>query len=576
MSTRVVVDPVTRIEGHLRIEAEMNDGTIEQAYSSGTMVRGIETIVQGRDPREVWAFVQRICGVCTLVHGMAGVRAVEDALDYDIPPNAELIRNLMIGAQYVHDHVMHFYHLHALDWVDILSALEADPKQTSELAQSISGYAKSSPGYFSDVQQRLKGFVEAGQLGIFANGYWGHPGYKLPAEANLMAVAHYLDALAWQRNVAELHAIFGGKNPHPNLCVGGMPCAISLESGKQAGTAVDVVGLERVRSIIVQMRDFVEQVYRPDTVAIAGFYKDWFKQGEGVGNFMTYGDFPAKGFGDPTSYLVPAGVILNRDLSRIEQVDLDADSQIEEYVARAWYDYKDGNDKGLHPYKGETAFAYTGPEPPYDQLDVDNQYSWLKSPRWRGKPVEVGPLARVLMLYATGNEQAKALVDQTLHQLDLPVDALYSTMGRTAARTLETVIIADALQGWFDQLMANIRDGDVKTFNDEKWDPSTWPRRAQGVGHMEAPRGALGHWIVIEDGKTANYQAVVPSTWNAGPRDTRDQPGPYEAALAGHTLHDPAQPIEILRTVHSFDPCIACAVHLFDPNGEEAISVKVC
>ena len=575
MSTRVVVDPVTRIEGHLRIEAEMNDGTIEQAYSSGTMVRGIETIVQGRDPREVWAFVQRICGVCTLVHGMAGVRAVEDALDYDIPPNAELIRNLMIGAQYVHDHVMHFYHLHALDWVDILSALEADPKQTSELAQSISGYAKSSPGYFSDVQQRLKGFVEAGQLGIFANGYWGHPGYKLPAEANLMAVAHYLDALAWQRNVAELHAIFGGKNPHPNLCVGGMPCAISLESGKQAGTAVDVVGLERVRSIIVQMRDFVEQVYRPDTVAIAGFYKDWFKQGEGVGNFMTYGDFPAKGFGDPSSYLVPAGVILNRDLSRIEQVDLDADSQIEEYVARAWYDYKDGNDKGLHPYKGETAFAYTGPEPPYDQLDVDNQYSWLKSPRWRGKPVEVGPLARVLMLYATGNEQAKALVDQTLHQLDLPVDALYSTMGRTAARTLETVIIADALQGWFDQLMANIRDGDVKTFNDEKWDPSTWPRRAQGVGHMEAPRGALGHWIVIEDGKTANYQAVVPSTWNAGPRDTRDQPGPYEAALAGHTLHDPAQPIEILRTVHSFDPCIACAVHLFDPNGEEAISVKV-
>jgi len=576
MSTRVVVDPVTRIEGHLRIEAEMNDGTIEQAYSSGTMVRGIETIVQGRDPREVWAFVQRICGVCTLVHGMAGVRAVEDALDYDIPPNAELIRNLMIGAQYVHDHVMHFYHLHALDWVDILSALEADPKQTSELAQSISGYAKSSPGYFSDVQQRLKGFVEAGQLGIFANGYWGHPGYKLPAEANLMAVAHYLDALAWQRNVAELHAIFGGKNPHPNLCVGGMPCAISLESGKQAGTAVDVVGLERVRSIIVQMRDFVEQVYRPDTVAIAGFYKDWFKQGEGVGNFMTYGDFPAKGFGDPSSYLVPAGVILNRDLSRIEQVDLDADSQIEEYVARAWYDYKDGNDKGLHPYKGETAFAYTGPEPPYDQLDVDNQYSWLKFPRWRGKPVEVGPLARVLMLYATGNEQAKALVDQTLHQLDLPVDALYSTMGRTAARTLETVIIADALQGWFDQLMANIRDGDVKTFNDEKWDPSTWPRRAQGVGHMEAPRGALGHWIVIEDGKTANYQAVVPSTWNAGPRDTRDQPGPYEAALAGHTLHDPAQPIEILRTVHSFDPCIACAVHLFDPNGEEAISVKVC
>ncbi len=575
MSTRVVVDPVTRIEGHLRIEAQMNGGTIEQAYSSGTMVRGIETIVQGRDPREVWAFVQRICGVCTLVHGMAGVRAVEDALDYKIPPNAELIRNLMIGAQYVHDHVMHFYHLHALDWVDVISALNADPKATSALAQSISGYAKSSPGYFSDVQQRLKGFVEAGQLGIFANGYWGHPGYKLPPEANLMAVAHYLDALAWQRDVAELHAIFGGKNPHPNLCVGGMPCAISLDSGKQAGTAVDVVGLERVRNIIEQMRGFVEQVYHPDTIAIAGFYKDWFKQGEGVGNFMTYGDFPAKGFGDPESYLVPAGVILNRDLSHIEPVDLDAEAEIEEYVARAWYDYSDGNDKGLHPYKGETAFAYTGPEPPYKQLDVDNQYSWLKSPRWRGKAVEVGPLARVLMLYASGNEQTKSLVDQTLGQLDLPIEALYSTMGRTAARTLETVIMVDALQTWYDQLLANIRAGDVKTFNDEKWDPATWPSRARGVGHMEAPRGALGHWIVIEDGKTANYQAVVPSTWNAGPRDGQDQQGPYEAALAGHALHDPQQPIEILRTVHSFDPCIACAVHLTDPDGEEVTSIKV-
>ncbi|MCF7979720.1 MAG: nickel-dependent hydrogenase large subunit, partial [Chromatiaceae bacterium] len=458
--TRVVVDPITRIEGHLRIEAQMNGGIIEQAYSSGTSVRGLETIVQGRDPREVWAFVQRICGVCTLVHGIAGVRAVEDALDYKIPPNAELIRNLMIGSQYVHDHVMHFYHLHALDWVDLLGSLQADPKKTSELAQSIGTYAKTSPGYFADVQKRLKGFVEGGQLGIFANGYWGHPAYKLPPEANLMAVAHYLDALAWQRNVAELHAIFGGKNPHPNLCVGGMPCAISLESGKQAGTALDVVGLERIRNIIQEMHDFVHQVYVPDTIAIAGFYKDWFQQGEGVGNFMTYGDFPAKGYGDPESYLIPTGVILNRDLSHIEPVDLDAEAEIQEFVSRAWYDYKAGKDAGLHPYQGETTFAYTGPEPPYKQLDVLNQYSWLKTPRWKGKPMEVGPLARMLMLYTTGNEKAKALADSTLQQLDLPIDALYSTMGRTAARTLETALIVDELQGWYDNLVANIKSGD--------------------------------------------------------------------------------------------------------------------
>ncbi|NEV62661.1 nickel-dependent hydrogenase large subunit [Thiorhodococcus minor] len=575
MSTRVVVDPITRIEGHLRIEAQMEDGAIQQAYSSGTMVRGIENIVRGRDPRDAWAFVQRICGVCTLVHGLAGVRAVEDALDYPIPQNAELIRNLMVGAQYVHDHVMHFYHLHALDWVDVVSALSADPKATSELAQSISGYAKSSPGYFSDVQKKLKGFVEAGQLGIFANGYWGHPAYKLPPEANLMAVAHYLEALAWQRDVAQLHAIFGGKNPHPNLVVGGMPCAISIDSGSQAGTAVDVAGLERVRNILAQMHDFVEQVYVPDTLAIAGFYKDWFKQGEGVGNFMCYGDFPAKGFGDRSSYLVPGGVILNRDLSQIQELDLHAEDEIQEFVASSWYDYAAGKGEGLHPYQGETEFAYTGPEPPYEQLDVDSQYSWLKSPRWRGKPVEVGPLARVLMLHATGDARMQELTDSALRQLDLPMEALYSTMGRTAARTLETQYMVEALDGWLNQLMTNIRAGDLRTFNEALWDPKTWPKSAQGVGYMEAPRGALGHWIVIEDGKIANYQAVVPSTWNAGPRDGAGQIGPYEAALQGHALADPEQPIEILRTVHSFDPCIACAVHLVDPEGEEVLRVRV-
>jgi len=587
MAERIVVDPITRIEGHLRIEAQMEGDKIAEAYSSGTMVRGIEIILRGRDPRDAWAFAQRICGVCTLVHGIASVRAVEDALDYTIPPNAQLIRNLMIGAQYIHDHVMHFYHLHALDWVDVVSALSADPKATSALAQSISSYAKSSPGYFADVKKKLKNFVESGQLGIFSNGYWGHPAYKLPPEANLMAVAHYLEALVWQRNVAKLHTIFGGKNPHPNFLVGGVPSAISIEPGHQGegagprwhggagATALNDVGLATVKNVIDEMRQFVDQVYVPDTLAIAGFYKDWASQGEGVGNFLCYGDFPVGGTNDIDKLLVPRGVILNRDISTIHELDLNAEDQIQEYVAHSWYDYKEGKDKGLHPYEGETELNYTGPQPPYQHLDVDKSYSWLKSPRWKGKPMEVGPLARMLMMVASGNDQAKDLVDYTLKTLDVPITALFSTLGRTAARTLETKIFADHMQGWYDNLVANIKVGDVSTFNDKLWEPSSWPKEAKGVGYTEAPRGALAHWVVIKDGVIDNYQAVVPSTWNAGPRDAAGKDGPYEAALKGHKLHDPKQPIEILRTIHSFDPCIACAVHVVDPDGEELIKVKV-
>jgi hydrogenase large subunit len=583
MSERVVVDPITRIEGHLRIEARTDGDTIKEAWSSGTMVRGIEIILRGRDPRDAWAFAQRICGVCTLVHGIASVRAVEDALDYKIPPNAQLIRNLMIGAQYVHDHVMHFYHLHALDWVDIVSALSADPKATSSLAQSVSpSYPKSSPGYFADTQKKIKNFVESGQLGIFANGYWGHPAYKLPPEANLMAVAHYLEALQWQRNVVQIHTILGGKNPHPNFLVGGSPAAISIHSGHEGAskgvgagaTALNQTGLQQIKNVIESMQAFVDQVYVPDTLAIAGFYKDWAKQGEGVGNFMCYGDFPADGTDDIEKLLVPRGVILDRDLSTIHELDLNDPEQVQEYVSHSWYDYEGGKDKSLHPYDGETELNYDGPTPPFEHLDVDKSYSWLKSPRWRGKPMEVGPLARVLMLYAKGHEQTKELANMALTQLDLPITALFSTLGRTAARTLETKIFADKMQGWLDQLIANIKAGDVKTFNEELWEPSSWPSIAKGVGYTEAPRGGLAHWVVIKDGKIDNYQAVVPSTWNAGPRDAMQQPGPYEAALVGHQLHDPKQPVEILRTIHSFDPCIACAVHVTDPNGEELVQVK--
>ena len=572
----IVVDPVTRIEGHLRIEAEFDGSVITRASSSGTMVRGIEIILQGRDPRNAWAFAQRICGVCTLVHGIASVRAVEDALKITIPANAQLIRNLMIGAQFVHDHVMHFYHLHALDWVDVVSALKADPKATSALAQSISAYARSSPGYFADAQNRVKKLVESGQLGIFANAYWGNPLYKLPPEANLMAVAHYLDALAWQRQVAQLHTIFGGKNPHPNFLVGGAPSAISVHSGEGTGsTAVNAVGLQQVAQIIEQMRNFVDEVYLPDTLAIASFYKDWFKTGEGVGNFMTYGDFPESGSQDAKTLLVPRGAILGRDLSHIEEVDLNAEQDIQEFVAHSWYDYGGGKDTGLHPYRGETKLNYSGPQPPYQNLDTTASYSWLKSPRWKGHAMEVGPLARVLMLYASGNEPTKELAHKALTQLDLPLEALFSTMGRTAARTLECKIFADAMPQWYGSLMANIKAGDVRTFNETLWEPSTWPRHAQGVGFTEAPRGALAHWVVIDDGKISNYQAVVPSTWNAGPRDAAGIEGPYEAALKGQSVQDPKQPLEILRTIHSFDPCLACAVHVVDPDGEELIRVRV-
>jgi hydrogenase large subunit len=574
----IVVDPVTRIEGHLRIEAEFDGSVITQASSSGTMVRGIEIILQGRDPRDAWAFAQRICGVCTLVHGIASVRAVENALQYEIPANAQLIRNLMIGTQFVHDHVMHFYHLHALDWVDVVSALKADPKATSALAQSISTYARSSPGYFSDVQARVRKLVESGQLGIFANAYWGNPLYKLPPEANLMAVAHYLDALAWQRQVVQLQTIFGGKNPHPNVLVGGTPSAISVHAGAGTGsTAVNVVGLQKVAGIIDQMREFVDQVYVPDVLAIASFYKDWFKTGygEGTGNFLTYGDFPAGGSQDPKTFMVPRGAILNRDLSHIQEVDLTAAADIQEFVAHSWYDYAGGKNLGLHPYQGETRLNYSGPAPPYQHLDTSASYSWLKSPRWKGHAMETGPLARVLMLYASGHEPTRDLANKALAQLNLPLEALFSTMGRTAARALECKIFADAMPQWYESLMANIAAGDVSTFNSKLWEPATWPRRSQGVGFVEAPRGSLAHWIVIEDGKISNYQAVVPTTWNAGPRDAAGTEGPYEAALKGHHLLDPKQPLEILRTIHSFDPCLACAVHVIDPDGEELIRVRV-
>ncbi|CAG0969685.1 partial hydrogenase, group Ie, partial [Anaerolineae bacterium] len=447
----------------------------------------------------------------------------------------------------------------------------------------------NTAAYFAEVKTKLKNFVDSGQLGIFKNGYWGHSGYKLPPELNLLAFAHYLEALAWQRSVARLHAVFGGKNPHPSFAVGGMPCAFSADdksvTGKEySATRLDSEGLALVGNIIQQMRDFVDQVYVPDTLAIAGYYKDWFSQGEGVGNFLTYGDFPLTAVGDPDSLVdpnrlfIPRGVILNRDLTVVHPLDMNDPEQVQELVSSSWYDYSAGKDTPLHPYAGETTPNYTGPQPPYENLNVDQPYSWVKSPRWRGKAMEVGPLAHVLMLYAKGHEGTKILVDKTLTDLKLPLTAMYSTMGRTAARTLEAKILADEMAGWFQQLKANVAAGDIRTHNAQLFDPSTWPAQAKGAGFLEAPRGALGHWVVIHNGKIANYQAVVPTTWNAGPRTFvggTEVSGPYEAALKGHKLQNPDQPLEILRTIHSFDPCMGCAVHLMDADGKELIQVKV-
>ena len=527
------------------------------------MVRGIETILKGRDPRDAWAFTERVCGVCTTVHALASVRSVEDALGIAVPPNAELIRNLMFCAQYMQDHVVHFYHLHALDWVDVVSALKADPAETSRIAQSISHWPKSSPEYFHDLQKRLTKFVEGGQLGIFANAYWGHPAYKLPPEVNLIGVAHYLEALEWQKEMVKVHTIFGGKNPHPNYLVGGVPCALNINEAN----AINAERLAYVGRLFEEGARFVEQVYLPDLLAVAPYYLDWTGIGGGVSNYLCYGDLPTNGFADVARFKFPRGAVLDRDLSKVHPVDPREPDGVQESIAHSWYSYRGGEDKALHPWDGETKFNYTGPKPPYDNLNVDGKYSWLKTPRWKGHAMEVGPLARMLVGYAAGQQEIKEAVTETLAALKAPATVLFSTLGRTAARGIETRLIARWAMEFYGQLLANIRNGDSRTFTKEKWEPSTWPAEARGVGPSEAPRGALAHWIVIKDKKIENYQLVVPSTWNASPRDAKGQRSPYEASLIGTPVHDPTKPLEILRTVHSFDPCLACAVHLYDDQG---------
>ncbi len=497
------------------------------------------------------------------------MRAVESALNITIPDNARIIRNLITAIQYVQDHVIHFYHLHALDWVDIVSALKADPKKTSDLAQSISDWHNSSEDYFRGVAAKLTEFVKRGQLGPFANGYWGHPAYKLPPEANLMAVAHYLEALDWHKDVIRMHATLGSKNPHAQTyIVGGM--AIPVDPNSQ--NALNANSVAFMQGLAKKALAFVEKVYIPDLLAVASFYKEWAGYGGGVGNFLACGEFPLDGKPNTNNYWLPSGVIKGKDLSKVYPLD---EKKIEEYVTHSWYDYAGGDGKGKHPYDGETSPNYTGPKPPYKELNTKGKYSWIKAPRYEGLPMEVGPLARMLVAYASGHKEVQGAVNYVLDALKVGPAALFSTLGRTGARGVETLVVAQKLPSMIDELIANMKKGDLRIADNSKWEPSTWPNDTKGYGWHEAPRGALCHWVRIKDQKIANYQCVVPSTWNGSPRDAKGQMGPYESALIGTPVRDAKQPVEILRTVHSFDPCMACAVHVVDEEGKPVTKIKV-
>ncbi len=580
---RVVVDPVTRIEGHMRCEVNIDEGNmIRNAVSTGTMWRGLEVILKGRDPRDAWAFTQRICGVCTGTHALTSVRAVEDALGIMIPENANSIRNIMQLTLQVHDHLVHFYHLHALDWVNPVNALKADPKATSELQMKVSpSHPKSSPGYFRDIQNRLKKFVESGQLGPFKNGYWTNPAYLLPPEADLMAVTHYLEALDFQKEIMKIRTILGGKDPHPNWLVGGVPCPINIDGVGSVG-ALNMVTLNQISSIIDASREFVKNVYIPDILAVGQFYKGWLYGGGLSGtSVLAYGDIPDRANDySPGNLLMPSGAVINGNLKEVHEIDLRNPDEIQEFIPHSWYDYPDGA-KGLHPWDGVTQPNFQlgpnakGTKTNIEQIDENAKYSWIKAPRWRGHAMEVGPLARYVVGYAKGHEEITEQINFVLKTLDVPVTALFSTLGRTAARALEADWAGDKMRYFMDKLIANIKAGDSSTANVDNWEPSTWPKEAKGVGFTEAPRGALGHWIRIKDTRIDNYQCVVPTTWNGSPRDSEGNIGAFEASLMNTKVEVKEEPVEILRTLHSFDPCLACSTHVMSEEGRELAQVKV-
>ena len=573
-SKHIIVDPITRIEGHLRIEAVIDENNvIKDAFASSTMFRGIETILKGRDPRDAGLLAMRICGVCTGTHYQRSIEAVEHAFGVKIPKNARLVRNLLQGALYIHDHVVHFYHLHGLDWIDITQALKADPVKASQEALKWTDTPHGTGiGELRKIQERLNKFVKQGRLGLFANGYWGNKHYKLTPEQNLIGVAHYLQALDMQRDMSKLMAIYGGKMPHPqSIVVGGVTCVQDIMNPARNA---------EFKSLLVKARNFIKNAYLPDIAMAGTVYADEALDGTGAGlkNYMTYGDFRLDDNDFyKASLLFPSGVVLNGDLSKVYPFD---QSKVTEDVTHSWYDAKGPQ----HPFDGTTNPKYTGLEKKADgmaYLKTDEKYSWIKAPVYGEHRVEVGPLARMVVGVAAKDERITRYVTNFLGRLGgllgldkaAPASVLFSTVGRTAARAIETELMADVMMEWIDELSANVAAGDHSTWTEFDFDRVS--KDAKGYGLAEAPRGALGHWVKIKDGKIENYQAVVPSTWNASPRDGKGRMGAYEAALVGTKVADPEQPLEILRTVHSFDPCIACAVHIVDTKGKELGSFKV-
>ncbi|WP_460596889.1 nickel-dependent hydrogenase large subunit [Geomonas sp. Red276] len=562
MSTRITIDPVTRIEGHLRVDCEISGGTVTDAWASGQMWRGIEVILKGRDPREAWLFTQRICGVCTTVHAIASVRAVENALNLEIPLNAQYIRNMLIAAHAIQDHIVHFYHLSALDWVDVTSALKGDPKKAAALGQGISSWHLNSVQELAKAQEKLKVFVASGQLGIFANGYWGHPAMKLTPEVNLLACTHYLQALEVQRRANMIISILGSKTPHiQNLAVGGVANPINTDSP----STLSVERLLYVKSLIDEVGDFVNNVYLPDVCAIGAFYSDWTGYGAGIKNYLSVPEFPIDSKG--TVFQLPGGFIPNAALGQFKPITSFHDKYfaegVNESIKHAWYQ----GDWDRHPWQEET-------EPQYTDFQDHGKYSWVKAPTFQGAPAQVGPLANVLALYAAGHAPTRKHAEKALSTVSslagttVGLDALHSTIGRHAARAIRAAVLHETLEKQWTLLIENIGK-DTATFNRPEFPKG----EIRGVGMHEAPRGVLSHWVVIEDGKIKNYQAVVPSTWNASPRNSKDQPGPYEASLKGTPIAQAEKPLEVLRTVHSFDPCLACAIHLVDKEHPGAITV---
>ena len=530
MAKKVVIDPIPRIEGHLRIEVEIENGKVKDAWSSGTLFRGFETILKGRDPRDAWFITQRICGVCPISHGHTSTLGLENAFGVTPPANARIIRNLIEGSQFVHSHILWFYHLNALDYVDVVSSLSAKPKSS----------------YLKKVQNRIKNFVGSGQLGPFENGYWGHPEYKLPPELNLIAVAHYLEALEMQKKASSLAAMMGGKMPmHMTTPPGGTTWYPRVE-------VLDDF-LFRVR----ELKDWVDRVFIPDVLAIAPYYLKWAGIGKGVMNYLSWGVFEDPSF-DPKKRVLQRGAVYGGVL---KAHDVKA-AQIDEYVKHSWVTEESGK---RNPAEGMTGPEFTG-------FHGKGKYSWIKAPRIDGKPMEVGALSRVLVAYLSGNEKVKGLVDFVLKELGVAgkPEVLLSVLGRIAARVVEAKVVIDGMEQWTLELIENLKAGkkEIYTLNDV-------PERGSGVGLWEAPRGALAHFNSIEGKKLKNYQCVVPTTWNASPRDDKGNRGPLEEALVGTPVLDPERPVEILRVTHSFDPCIACAVHIIHPETNEVKAYRV-